>query len=129
VRIALGGRFFKKFPAKFPASREFEVETRSIRATSTTTQSRATGEFLAACEIRRIGGVVRERPARRLVANLAETSIESKSLVIKFAFSTINTRRPRMNERQLQASAVKFKASLGRRKAPTAVLDAHGGKQ
>jgi hypothetical protein len=27
-----------------------------------TTQSRATGEFLAACEIRRIGGVVRERP-------------------------------------------------------------------
>jgi hypothetical protein len=31
-----------------------------------TTQSRATGEFLAACEIRRIGGVVRERTRPRI---------------------------------------------------------------
>jgi hypothetical protein len=38
------------------------VETGSIRAASTTTQSRATGEFLAACEMRRIAGVVREQP-------------------------------------------------------------------
>jgi hypothetical protein len=28
ARIALGGPFFKKFPAKFPASREFEGEDR-----------------------------------------------------------------------------------------------------
>src|SRR5258708_36717915 len=45
-----------KFPVNFPVSREFELETGSIRAASTTTQSCATGDFLKVYERPRIGG-------------------------------------------------------------------------
>src|SRR5258708_39533348 len=45
-----------KFPVNFPVSREFKVETSSIRAASTTTQSCATGDFLKVYERPRIGG-------------------------------------------------------------------------
>src|SRR5437899_11805872 len=48
------------------------VETGSIRAASTTTQSRATGEFLTACEIRRIGGVAWGRPVIEAAHRLRE---------------------------------------------------------
>ena len=48
-------------------SGNLDAETGSHPTASATTQLRATGEFLAACEIRRIGGVVRERPVSETV--------------------------------------------------------------
>src|SRR6266404_157973 len=66
--------FFKKFPAKFPASREFDVETGSIRAASTTTQSCATGDFLKVYERPRIGGDLCDR-------SFSETARYSRQVV------------------------------------------------
>jgi hypothetical protein len=54
--------FFVEFPVVSQRAGNLPLETGSIQAASTTTQSRDTGEFLAACQMRRIGGIVRERP-------------------------------------------------------------------